>query len=440
MTELRKELSLYGLTMIAIGSCIGSGIFLTPSLIAAYLPNVWFIMAVWLIGGLITLTGALTFAELGSIFPQAGGVYIYLKQAYGDFVGFLYGWAYLTVINTGALAALSIAFASYLGFFFPLEGQLTTIVAISVIILVTLINLFRVKFSEYFANVFSGFKIIGILAVIAVGLFAGDANLNDWSLQSIKMEGNIGIKAFGLALVGVLWSFGGWQHTSFLSGEAKNAARNVPKAMVIAAIVVTVIYILTNIGYLHLMPIVELSQSDSLAADAISKVISIGGALVAVLIAVSVFGTAGIYTMTCPRIYYAMANDGLFFKGMAKISPKYHTPVNAILVQSALAIVILLLWGTFEEVITYVVFTDWIFFAMAATTIFVFRKRYPKVHRPVKTFAYPVTPIIFIIITTGFVINTFFEKPAQAYAGLALLIIAYPIFRYFKNKSKQSNK
>ena len=144
--------------------------------------------------------------------------------------------------------------------------------------------------------------------------------------------------------------------------------------------------------------------------------------------------------MTCPRIYYAMANDGLFFKGMAKISPKYHTPVNAILVQSALAIVILLLWGTFEEVITYVVFTDWIFFAMAATTIFVFRKRYPKVHRPVKTFAYPVTPIIFIIITTGFVINTFFEKPAQAYAGLALLIIAYPIFRYFKNKSKQSNK
>ena len=438
MTELRKELSLYGLTMIAIGSCIGSGIFLTPSLIAAYLPNVWFIMAVWLIGGLITLTGALTFAELGSIFPQAGGVYIYLKQAYGDFVGFLYGWAYLTVINTGALAALSIAFASYLGFFFPLEGQLTTIVAISVIILVTLINLFRVKFSEYFANVFSGFKIIGILAVIAVGLFAGDANLNDWSLQSIKMEGNIGIKAFGLALVGVLWSFGGWQHTSFLSGEAKNAARNVPKAMVIAAIVVTVIYILTNIGYLHLMPIVELSQSDSLAADAISKVISIGGALVAVLIAVSVFGTAGIYTMTCPRIYYAMANDGLFFKGMAKISPKYHTPVNAILVQSALAIVILLLWGTFEEVITYVVFTDWIFFAMAATTIFVFRKRYPKVHRPVKTFAYPVTPIIFIIITTGFVINTFFEKPAQAYAGLALLIIAYPIFRYFKSTGSRA--
>lgn len=435
MTELRKELSLYGLSMVAIGSCIGSGIFLTPAIIAGYLPNPWWILLIWVIGGLITLTGALTFAELGSMFPQAGGVYIYLKEAYGDFVGFLYGWAYLTIANTGAIAALSIAFASYMGYFFDLSSGGLTVIGISVILVVTLFNLFRVKIAEYFANVFSGIKLLGLLLIIGTGLFFGKIGMNNWHPVVAESTSSLGLKGFGLALVGVLWSFGGWQHTSFLSGEAKNASRNIPKAMVIGALVVTIVYLLANFGYLMLMPIAEMAQSESIAADAVSSIFAIGGGLVALLIAVSVFGTAGIYTMTCPRIYYAMAKDGLFFKGLAKVHPKYQTPVNAILVQSVLAILLLVLWGTFEDVITYVVFTDWIFFALAAFTIFIFRKKRPDLHRPVKTLAYPITPILFILITSGFVVNTFIEKPTQAYAGIALLLLAIPVFQYFrKNK------
>ncbi|MEA1875976.1 MAG: amino acid permease [Bacteroidota bacterium] len=435
MTELRKELSLYGLTMIAIGSCIGSGIFLTPAIISGYLPNPWFIILVWVIGGLITLTGALTFAELGSMFPKSGGVYVYLRKAYGDFVGFLYGWAYLTIVNTGAIAALCIAFATYLSFFIPFTQQQITIVAVCAIIAVTLVNLFRVKISEYFSNFFSGVKLIGIFLIILVGLLAGNTGMNEWQIPQAAGSIPITINTFGLALVGVLWSFGGWQHTSFLSGEAKNASKNIPKAMVFGAIVVTVVYILTNMGYLMLLPIDVMSSSDSIAADAVSTVVSFGGGLVAVLIAISVLGTAGIYTMTCPRIYYAMAKDDLFFKGLAKIHPKYQTPVNAILVQSILAIILLILWGTFEDIITYVVFTDWIFFALTAIAVIKFRKTLPNFHRPVRTFGYPVTPIIFILITSGFVINTFIEKPTQAYAGLALLVIAYPVFLYFKRKT-----
>ena len=431
MTKLKKELSLYGLTMVAIGSCVGSGIFLTPSQVAGHLPSPLLILLVWSLGAIITLTGALTFAELGSMFPEAGGVYAYLKEAYGELFGFLYGWAYLLVICSGAIAALSIAFAYYLGFLIPLGKTGTKLVAISAIIIVTIINILRVKAAEAFSNVFTGLKLIGIAGIVLVGFFMGNPNLALSKPISPVPSGNLAT-AFGLALIGVLWSYGGWQHATFVAGEAKEARKTVPRAMIIGSLVVGLVYLLTNLAYLFLLPVNEITKSDSLAADAITTVLPFGGILVAIIIAISVFGTAGIYTLSAPRIYYAMAYDGIFFKGLAKVHERFRTPVNAILVQSIWAIVLLLFWGTFEDIITYVVFTDWAFFALTGVSIFIFRYKKKDISRPYRTLGYPVTPIIFVLISTLFVINTLIGRPLHALAGLVFMLIGTLFFYYFK--------
>ncbi len=433
MTKLRKELTLYGLTMVAIGSCIGSGIFLTPSQIAGHLPSPWLILLIWGIGGIVTLTGALTFAELGTMFPKAGGVYVYLKEAYGDLFGYLYGWAYLLVICSGAIAALSIAFAYYLGFIIPLGNTGIKVVAVSAIIVVTIINILRVKAGEVFSNIFTGLKLIGIAGVICIGFFMGKPGLLRVQTGEAVSSDNL-LVAFGLALIGVLWSYGGWQHASFVAGEAKNAQRTVPRAMIVGASVVGLVYLLTNLAYLFLLPIDKIIGSESLAAEAVSSVVPFGGILIAVIIAVSVIGTAGIYTLSSPRIYYAMADDGIFFKKLAWVHPRFRTPVNAIITQSAWAIILLLFWGTFEDVITYVVFIDWIFFALTAFSVYLFRATRKDIPRPYKTLGYPITPAVFIVISAFFVINTLIEKPKHAWAGLIFMAIGVIFFIYFKRR------
>jgi APA family basic amino acid/polyamine antiporter len=433
MTKLRKELTLYGLTMVAIGSCIGSGIFLTPSQIAGHLPSPWLILLIWGIGGIVTLTGALTFAELGTMFPKAGGVYVYLKEAYGDLFGYLYGWAYLLVICSGAIAALSIAFAYYLGFIIPLGNTGIKVVAVSAIIFVTIINILRVKAGEVFSNIFTGLKLIGIAGVICIGFFMGKPGLLRVQTGEAVSSDNL-LVAFGLALIGVLWSYGGWQHASFVAGEAKNAQRTVPRAMIVGASVVGLVYLLTNLAYLFLLPVDKIIGSESLAAEAVSSVVPFGGILIAVIISVSVIGTAGIYTLSSPRIYYAMADDGIFFKKLAWVHPRFRTPVNAIITQSAWAIILLLFWGTFEDVITYVVFIDWMFFALTAFSVYLFRATRKDIARPYKTLGYPLTPAVFIVISAFFVVNTLIEKPKHAWAGLIFMAIGVIFFNYFKRR------
>jgi len=438
MAELKKDLRLYGLTMVAIGSCVGSGIFLTPSQIVSYLPSPIWILLVWALGGVITLTGALTFAELGSMFPQAGGVYVYLKEAYGELFGFLYGWAYLLVITSGANAALSIACAYYLAFILPVDETGIKITAVGALVIVTIVNILRVRAAEIFTNVFTGLKLLGIAAVIIIGIFWGKARSDLFYTETAASSGSLAA-AFGLALIGVLWSYGGWQHATFVAGEARDAKRTIPRAMILGALVVALIYLLTNVAYLFMLPVDIIAASNSLAADAISTILPFGGILIALLIAISTFGTLGIYTLSAPRIYYAMSRDGLFFKRLAWIHPRFRTPVYAILVQSTWAVVLLLFWGTFEDLITYVVFTDWIFFGLTALGIFIFRRKLKEHPRPYKTLGYPVVPLIFITITFLFVLNSLIKKPLHAWAGLILIVLALPVFIAFK-KQREKNK
>jgi len=419
--------------MVAIGSCIGSGIFVTPSQIAGLIPSSVLILLVWALGGVIALTGALTFGELGSLFPRAGGIYVFLKEAYGGWLGFLYGWAYLVIITSGSIAVLALAFTHYLSFFIPMGNTWKIIATIITITTLTALNVFRAKFGEIFSNIFTGLKILGILLIIGFGFFFGNSDLSFKDISLPAMSGS-GLSAFGVALTGVLFSYGGWQHASFLAGETKNPSRNVPIAMITGALVVTLIYLLVNTSYMLLLPVSTIISSEKVAAEAVSTVLPSGGMLVAGIIAISTVGTIGIYTLSAPRIYYAMASDGLFFKSIAKVHPSFRTPVNAIIAQSAWSIALLLFWGTLENLITYTVSVEWIFFILAAAGIFIFRKKLKHVERPYKAFGYPVTPLIFIVINTWFVINIIVNKPLHMAIGIGFLILGVPIFLFFKRK------
>ncbi|MDZ4680286.1 MAG: amino acid permease [Saprospiraceae bacterium] len=434
MTQLKQKLTLYGLTMIAVGGSIGSGIFLTPAEIAKTVQHPGLVLLVWTIGGIIALTGALTFAELGGMFPKSGGVYVFLKEAYGARAGFLYGWVTLLVINTGALAALGMALAEYMTIFVPLGEPGKIGLAIFVIAGLTGINCIGVNVSQHFANVFTGLKLLAMLAIIAVGFLYYDPGKVQLDFSSgFGMSGHW-TNAMLTALIGVLWSFGGWHHASYLAGETINAQRTVPRAMILGAILVTAFYVLINLAYMLLLPLDVIAQSNKVAGDAVASVFAFGGQLVAIAIAISVFGTIGIYTMSAPRIYFAMAEDGIFFKKLSWVHPRFQTPVYAMLGQAFWAILLLLFWRTFGNLITYVTFMDIVFMTLAGVSIFIFRLKRPDAQRPYRTFGYPVVPAVFVLISAAFVVNTLIEKPEQAWAGLLLLLLGVGGYEGFRRR------
>ncbi len=438
--QLDKKLTLYGLTMIAVGSCIGSGIFVTPAQIVAALPNASLVLMVWVLGGLIALTGALTFTELGGLFPKSGGVYVYLKEAYGELTGFLYGWVTLLVINTGALAGLCVAFAEYLKLFVPdMSEAVKTAIAAFTMLFLTGINILGVNVSQGLANLFTGLKLLAILAIVVAGFvfFEPSQVQLDFSLSSGIPE-NL-TSAFLTGLIGVLFSIGGWHHASFVAGEAHNAERTVPKAMFFGVLIVLSMYLLVNLAYMLLLPLNAISQTPRVAGEAIGTLAPWGGKAVAVAIAVSIFGTISIYTMSAPRIYYAMAADGIFFRKLSEVHPKWHTPLWAMLVQVVWAMAVLFFFsGLFDEIITFVTFMDIAFMGLAGAAIFVFRKKIPNADRPIRAWGFPIVPMIFIAISAAFAVNTLLERPKQAIPGLVLLAIGVIVFYFFKKQKSKS--
>lgn len=360
MSGLQKKLTLYGLTMIAVGSCIGSGIFVTPAQIAGAVPNAWLVLAVWALGGVIALTGALTFSELGGMFPKSGGVYVYLREAYGDLTGFLYGWVTLLVINTGALAGLCVAFAEYMKIFVPGMGEgMKTAIAVVTMLALTGFNILGVSVSQGLANVFTGLKLLAIAGIIVAGfLYFDPVAVSQNFAAGQPIPANL-TNAMLTGLIGVLFSVGGWHHASYVAGEALDAPRTVPRAMFLGVLIVMTMYLLVNLAYLFLLPLGTIAQTPRVAADAMALVAPWGGKAVAVAIALSIFGTISIYTMSAPRIYFAMAADGIFFKQLAFVHPRWRTPVTAMLAQVLWALAVLLFFrGLFDEIITFVTFMD----------------------------------------------------------------------------------
>jgi APA family basic amino acid/polyamine antiporter len=436
MAELRRSLTLFDVTMIAIGGTIGSGIFLTPSLIAHALPSPLLVIAAWMVGGLMAMAGALTFAELAALMPRAGGEYVYLTEAYGGLVGFLFGWAYFLVCNAGGLGALSVAFATYFGYFVPIGAGGTKLLAIAGLLLLTTVNVLGVKAGAIFSDVFTVLKIAGIAALIAVGFAFGSRETTAFTFSIGDVPGGLGT-GLATAMVGVLWSTGGWQHATYASAEIKNPRRTLPLAMIIGTATVTLVYVLVNVAYMFLLTPQEIAASPRVAADAVSRVLGgAGGTVISLAIFISTFGVVGIYTLTAPRIYFAMANDGLFFRRVAEVHPRFRTPAFAIIAQSLWAVILILFWGTFENLISYVVFTDWIFFGLAAASVFIFRRRNPDAERVSRVPLYPVTPLFFVAMSAWFVAVTLVQRPAQAWAGLGFLALGVPVYYYWKHRKR----
>ncbi len=431
---LQKRLTLYGLTMIAVGSCIGSGIFATPGQIVSAVPNATLVLAVWALGGIIALTGALTFSELGGMFPKSGGVYVYLKEAYGELAGFLYGWVILLVINTGALAGLCAAFADYMRIFAPQmsEGEKTGLAALTMVLL-TGINMLGVNVSQRLSNFFTGLKLLAIAGIVVAAFLFFDTSkvAVDFSLAH-NMPNNL-TAALLTGLIGVLFSVGGWHHASYVAGEAIDAPRTVPRAMLLGVLIVTGMYLLVNIAYMLLLPLDAIANTRTVAGDAVATLAPWGGKAVAVAIALSIFGTISIYTMSAPRIYYAMAEDGIFFKQLAWVHPRWRTPVVAMVVQVVWAVAVLLFFqGLFDKIITFVTFMDIAFMGLAGAGIFILRKKLANTHRPIRAWGYPVVPAVFMLISAAFAFNTLLERPAQAVPGLVLLFLGVAVFYSLK--------
>jgi len=437
MSDLKKDLTSTGLTMIVIGSCIGVGIFITPARIFKALPHHGFVMLAWLLGGIVTFFGAMTFSELSARFPKAGGVYVFLREAYGKMAGFLYGWIILLIVTTGALAALSVALTDFLEYFFAMGENLKRAIAIGTLLLLTGINIIGVNISGLFAKLFTGLKLLALVAIILLGIaFFNSAETNhqlnfDFS-QAPEGIGSLILVAF----TGVFFSFGGWHHATYLSGEIKNPQSTVPKAMLIGTLTVTLFYLLAVFAYSSLLPLDQIISSDRIAGDAVGNVIKGGGKLVAIGISVSIFGTIGIYTMTAPRIYYAMAKDGVFFKFLAKVHPQFKTPYVAMLFQCGWAILLILAFKDFHNLMTFATFMDILFMALAASTIFIFRRRYKDQSPAYKLKLYPLIPILYLIVAIAFVINMILNIDDFAMVGLGILFLGIPTYMFFERNKK----
>lgn len=438
MTELKRSLSLYGLTMIAIGCTIGSGIFRTPGHVALHVHAPDYVIWLWMLGGVVALAGALTFAEMGGMFPGAGGLYVYLREAYGDLVGFLYGWFILFCSTAGAIAALALVCAEHLCYLYAPNGDTSweLPLAAGIIVVLTIVNLFGVGIGEWIANLFGGAKLIGLVMIIGAGMFFANPQVEAANAAStfVNTQPENLMSALALGFIGVLWSYGGWQHASYMAGETKNPQRTVPRAMILGAIVITLVYVLANVAYMRLLPLEQIAHSKTVAADAMNHVTPLGGTLMALLIALSTFGSIGIYSVTSPRMYYAMAKDGVFFSKLAEIHPKWRTPVWAMLIQASWALFLLFFWGTFNDLIEYVTFLDWIGLMLVGTTIFVFRKKRPDAERSYRTTLYPFTPIVFVAICAWFVCFNIVGSWEKALAGLVVVLAGIAAFYTFFRK------
>ncbi|PYO37573.1 MAG: amino acid transporter [Gemmatimonadetes bacterium] len=435
--ELARVLGLRDLILIVVGTVIGSGIFLVPSDVLAHAQqDVGWALLVWAGGGVLSLLGALTYGELGAMEPDAGGIYVYMRKAFGPLVAFLYGWAMFFVIASGSIATLAVAFGTrYLPQLVkigPLESKLA---ALLVIAAVTWVNIRGTRRGATVQNVATAIK-VGALLLLSVGLLAVGRGLggSDVKLFAAPMTTTL-LSSAGIGLIGVLWAYEGWQYVTFSAGETVDPQRTFPRGIVVGTALLIGIYLLANVGYIAALGPGGVVASKRVAADAAGSLFGVGlGTIVTLPILVSIFGAANGLVLTTPRLFYAMARDGLFFRRLAEVHPRFGTPAVAVGVSAAWAAV-LAASGTFEQLYRFVVFTSWIFFALGAAAVFVYRRRFPDAPRPFRTPGYPVTPALFILAAAAIVANTLAAQPRQALVGLGIVATGVPAFAVWKRFS-----
>jgi len=432
--RLPRSLGLWSAVAVLVGSTIGSGIFRTPALIAQRVPAPVPMLGVWVLGGVLALCGALTYAELAAMYPRSGGLFVYVREGFGRMPAFLLGWTELLVIRASALGATSTVFAEYLlrslGFNPELPGYASAVhpLAAAAIAVTAAFNYVGVNWSAAVLNATTAAKYGALVLLVLVAFAAGHGDFRHFAGLAPAGGDTLHAGLFGLALVSVLWAYDGFADVSFVSGEVRNPERNLPRALLRGTGAVVAIYLLVNAAYLYLMPIGEVARSRLVAADAAQVLVGrVGVGMVAVVVMVSTFGGLAGSMLTGPRIFFAMADDGLFFKGVARIHPRFRTPSVAIVLTAGLGIAFVLA-RTFEQLADTFVLALWPFYALGAAAVFVLRRRRPDAPRPVRVWVYPLPPILFLLSALLILGNALVSNPAGTALAFGVILAGLPAY------------
>ena len=429
--EMKRVIGLLDTTMISVGAILASGIFLVPATIALHIQSPSLILMLWIGGGIISLFGALSVAELGAALPRSGGQYVYLTEAYGPVWGFLYGWSALSVINTASIAAIGVAFAEYLSYFAPLTSIGVQVVAIVSVVLLTSINVIGVRTGIWTQNILTFIKvgIFGGIIILGLVLPGGDMRHLSGTAEFTPSLGSI-----GLAMVAILWTYDAWIEISYVAGEIKNPGRNIPLASLLSMVVIIAIYGLANFVFIYALSTEKMASSTLVASDAAKVFLGPAGAsLIAMAILISTLGANNANILTSARITYAMAREKRFVRAAAAVHARFKTPANALILQGAWA-AILTFTGSYDQLITYMIFASWIFYGMSAGAVIILRKKRPDLARPYRVWGYPWVPVIFIIFALWLTANTILEAPRDAAIGAGLILLGLPAYFYWNAK------
>jgi APA family basic amino acid/polyamine antiporter len=450
---LVRGLSLLDSVLLLVGGIIGSSIFLTAKDIAGPLPHPVLFLLVWVLGGLISMCACFAFAELGSMFPDSGGQYVYLREAYGDLPAFLYGWMLFSVANGGSIAALAVGSAAYLGGIIPvisaehvilsLAGVVVTrahVLALIMITVVTWINVVGLRRGALLQNVATWAKFGAMAAFVILGFAIGKGDWHHFTTQewgtvrglTMGMSSGQLLSAFGVALIAVFWAYDGWVYITWVAGEVKEPRRNVPLSMVLGVLIVGIVYVAMNMTYVYALPLTEIARHETIAHAAAVALFSPAAAVwLSAMIAVSCFGAVACAVLSSARVYYAMAVDGVFFRRMAEVHPKWRTPAFALIGQGVWAGV-LTLSGRYDQLYTYVMFGMVLSYTLTVIGLFVLRWKRPDIPRSYRCTGYPWLPAIYVLISGAWTLNTIFTRPREALAGTIIVLIGVPGYLYWK--------
>ncbi len=469
--SLVRGLGLVAAISIIIGNVVGTGVFLKARVMTCNVGSPNYVILVWIAAGILSLAGALTYAELAAMMPQAGGTYNFLRKAYGSAASFLFGWMQIFIAKAGSQASVAVAFAIFLNdllggkfkqilfstniFGFQFELTNLQLIAVGLIVAVTVLNCASVAFTGNIATILTVVKIALILLVgfgaflLADGTFGNFAGtVGAATCEGVESNVRFGsadytlLAGFAAAMLGALWGYDGWDNLTYVAGEIKNPSRNIPIALVGGTGLIILLYVFINISYFYVLSpeaIASVSKESSVAREIAAKFMGAGAiTLMAAGLMASSFGTLHTSVLTGARIPYAMAQDGMFLKSFSKVSPKTRVPVRALLAQGIWAS-ILALSGSFDTLTDYVIFGSWIFYALATSSIFVFRIKYPEMERPYKAFGYPVVPILFLLVATWLLLTTLVNSPRQSLTGIILILIGLPFYFYLSRQNKETN-
>ena len=449
--ELARDLGLSHAGAVVVGTIIGSGIFLVPSEMMQAVGSARVVYLAWVVGGLLSFFGALTYAELGAMKPQAGGEYVYVRDAYGPLAGFLYAWTWFLIAKPASIATITTGLVRILGTFpvfsffshacisHPFIVNYGQLVAIGATLLVSWLNYIGVRRAGEFQFLFTLLKVAIILGIVAVGFSYSGGTWANFATEFAGAKG--GVAGFFAALVAALWAYDGWNDLNMVAGEIRNPQRNIPLSLIWGVAAVGALYILVNAAVQYVLPAAAVAGSERPASDAVALVLGRAGAsLVSAGMAVSMLVTLNGTIMSGARVPFAMARDGYFFKTIAEVHPRFRTPWVAIIVQCGLAIALLLLGGSFRQFFSLAIFAEWMFYMIAGSTVFVFRRREPYAERPYRVWGYPVVPAVFVLVSAALLYYTFTDNLKSSVGGCLAILAGVPIFYFFARRRAAAPK